>query len=138
MIVAKLLIFFLVTKTIEVRRINKSKGRGVFALKDFKVGEVIEKCPTINVTPKERKLCEKTILTYYIYPWRSVRSGSVVLGYGSIYNHSFDPNADWKQNFKEETMVYRALKPIKKGEEITVNYNGEPDDTTLIDWFKIE
>jgi hypothetical protein len=124
-------------KTIEVRR-TKSKGRGVFALKDFKKGEIIEKCPIINITPEERKHCEKTILNFYIYPWRSTRSGSVVLGYGSIYNHSFNPNADWKQNFKEENMIYRALKEIKKEEEILVNYNGEPDDDTPIDWFEVE
>ena len=59
----------------------------------------------------------------------------MVLGYGSIINHSFKPNADWKQNFKSNTMVYRAIKNIEKGEEITVNYNGEPDDQTPIDWF---
>lgn len=94
------------------RTINK--GRGVFALRDFQEGEIIESCPVINITPGERKKLEKTILTYYVYPWRSTRSGSVVLGYGSIYNHSFTPNADWKQNFKSEMMVYRAIKPIKK------------------------
>ncbi|MEK7061481.1 MAG: SET domain-containing protein, partial [Patescibacteria group bacterium] len=121
-------------KTIEVRRTTK-KGRGVFASKDFRQGEIIEKCPIINITPEERKHCEKTVLNYYIYPWRSTRSGSVVLGNGSIYNHSFNPNADWKQNFKEENMIYRALENIKKGDEITVNYNGEPDDPTPIDWF---
>lgn len=119
-----------------VKRIP-GKGRGVFALKDFKEGEIVESCPVINVTPKERKSCEKTILANYIYPWRSTRSGSIVLGYGSLYNHSFTPNADWKQNFKTESMVYRAIKPIKKGEEINVNYNGEPDDTTQIDWFDV-
>ena len=124
-------------KTIEVRRTTK-KGRGVFASKDFRQGEIIEKCPIINITPEERKHCEKTVLNYYIYPWRSTRSGSVVLGNGSIYNHSFNPNADWKQNFKEENMIYRALENIKKGDEITVNYNGEPDDPTPIDWFDVE
>ncbi len=31
-----------------------------------------------------------------------------------------------------------ALKEIKKEEEITVNYNGEPDDTTPINWFDVE
>lgn len=121
---------------IAVQKLPK-KGRGVFALKNFKEGEIIEKCPVINVTPTERKHCEKTILANYIYPWRSTLSGSVVLGYGSLYNHSFSPNADWKQNFKSEMMVYRALRDIEKGEEITVNYNGEPDDKTLIDWFEV-
>lgn len=118
---------------IEVKR-TKTMGRGVFATRDFKEGEVIEKAPIINLDSEERKSCEKTILNYYIYPWRSTRTGSVVLGYGSIYNHSFTPNADWKQNFKEKVMTYRALKPIKKGDEILVNYNGEPDDTRPIDW----
>lgn len=125
------------TGKVEVRRTQK-KGRGVFALKNIKPGEIVENCPVINITPKERKRVEKTIFNYYIYPWRSTRSGSLVLGYGSLYNHSFNPNADWKQNFKNESMVYRALRPIKKGEEVTVNYNGEPDDETEIDWFDVE
>ncbi|OGD61948.1 hypothetical protein A2160_01110 [Candidatus Beckwithbacteria bacterium RBG_13_42_9] len=121
---------------IEVKKI-RDKGRAVFALKNIKPGEIIESCPIIKITPRERKKCEKTILSYYIYPWRSTQSGSIVLGFGSIYNHSFNPNADWKQNFKTESMVYRAIRAIKKGEEITVNYNGEPDDLTPIDWFDV-
>jgi len=126
-----------VKKTIAVKQTAK-KGRGVFALKDFKAGETIESCPVINITPAERKRLEKTIFNYYIYPWRSTRSGCLVLGYGSIYNHSFEPNADWKQNFKTNCMIYRAIKPIKKGKEILVNYNGEPSDKTLIDWFEVK
>jgi len=129
--------FSVMQNNIEVKK-TKNRGRGVFALKNFKEGDLIEKAPVINVTPTERKHCEKTILAYYIYPWRSTRSGSVVLGYGSLYNHSFNPNADWKQNFKEGNMTYRALRNIKKGEEITVNYNGEPDDMTPVDWLTPE
>ena len=108
------------------------------ALKDFRTGEVIERAPVLIMTPKERQHCEKTILNHYIYPWRSTRGAAVVLGFGSIYNHSFSPNADWKQNFRDKVMVYRAIKPIKKGQEITVNYNGEPDDTSPIDWFEVK
>lgn len=114
------------------------KGRCVLAERDFKTGEIIESCPILSLTPTERKHCAKTLLNFYMYPWRSTRSASVVLGYGSLINHSFTPNADWKQNFKTETMVYRAIRPIKKGEEITVNYNGEPDDQTPIDWFEVK
>jgi uncharacterized protein len=125
-------------KVVAVQRISKLKERGVVALKDFKTGEIIESAPVINITAKERKHLEKTILAYYMYPWRSTRSGAVALGYGSIYNHSFNPNADWKQNFKTNAMVYRAIKPIKKGEEILINYNGEPDDMKEIDWFEVE
>lgn len=120
-------------KTIKFKETGK-KGRGVFALKDFKKGELIESCPVLTFTPKERKRLEKTLLNYYIYPWRSTRGASLALGYGCIYNHSYTPNADWKQNFKKMTMEYRAIKDIKSGEEILVNYNGEPDDTNEIDF----
>ena len=124
-------------KNVEVKK-TANKGRGVYALRDFKVGEIVEISPVLNITAKERKLLERTILAYYMYPWRSTRSGCIALGFGSLYNHSFSPNTDWKQNFKTNSMVYRAVKPIKKGEEITVNYNGEPNDLTEIDWFKVE
>ena len=124
-------------KTIIVRRTAK-KGLGVFALKDFKEGEIIESAPVLIFDTKGRKKLEKTLLSHYIYPWRSTRGAALILGYGSIYNHSFSPNADWKQNFKTKCMVYRAIKPIKKGEEITVNYNGEPGDTKPIDWFDVK
>jgi uncharacterized protein len=120
---------------IEVKRISSQKGKGVFAMKSFKPGDLIEKAPVLKLTPTERKQVEKTEMLRYVYPWRSTRSAAVVWGYGSIYNHSYEPNADWKQNFRDNTMVYKAIKPIKKGEEILVNYNGEPDDKTPIDWF---
>jgi len=123
-------------QTIIVRKTGK-KGWGVFALKDFDKGDMIERCPIIFIPAKERLLCEKTILDHYMYPWRSTRTGALVLGYGSIYNHSFTPNADWKQNFRTQKMEYSAVKPIKKGEEILVNYNGEPDNQDPIDWFTV-
>lgn len=123
-------------KNIAVRKVAK-KGLGVFALKDFKPGDIIESCPVLIFDTKGRKHLEKTLLSHYIYPWRSTRGAALVLGYGSVYNHSYSPNADWKQNFRSKSMVFRALKPIKRGQEILVNYNGEPDDKKPIDWFDV-
>jgi len=123
--------------SVEVRK-TKNKGNGVFALKNFKKGETIEICPVLTLNTKERKRCECTLLAFYMYPWRSTRSGAVVLGYGSIYNHSYEPNADWYPKTATENMTFKAIKPIKKGSEISVNYNGEPDDLTPIDWFEVE
>lgn len=124
-------------KTITIKKTSK-KGLGVFALKNFEAGEIIENAPVLIFSPTDRKNLEKTPMSHYIYPWRSTRGAAIAFGYGSIYNHSYSPNADWKQNFKTQSMVYRAIKPIKNGEEITVNYNGEPDEQTPIDWFEVK
>jgi len=41
-------------------------------------------------------------------------------------NHSCDPNCD---TYEEDRRIYiRAIRDIQPGEEITINYNGDPDD----------
>ena len=37
-------------------------------------------------------------------------------------------------NFDDETMQVRTVRDIKKGEELTINYNGDWNDATKI-WF---
>ncbi len=123
-----------ISPSVIVKR-TKTKGLGVFAGKDFQPGEIIETCPTVYIQTKERTFLENTILAYYIYPWTSTRCGVMVLGYGSIYNHSYTPNATWEQDFSNKTMIYRATSPIHKGEEILVNYNGDEDTQAPINWF---
>src|SRR3989344_6401411 len=107
---------------------TKDKGRGVFALKNFKKGEVVEECPVIPLTAKESLICEQTILEYYLYPWKGKKDGAVVLGYGLLYNHSFDPNASYYLKYPKKKIIYKAIRPVRKGEEILVNYNGDPKD----------
>ena len=110
---------------VEYRK-TKGKGRGVFALKSFEKGEVIEECPVIPLTTKESLICDQTVLEYYLYPWRGKKDGAVVLGYGFLYNHSFNPNTRYYLRFPQKKIIYKAIHPIKKGEEILVNYNGDP------------
>ena len=59
----------------------------------------------------------------------------IALGYGSMYNHSYEPNAKYKRNFSNQTITFVAIKPIKKREEITVNYNGDPINQEKV-WFE--
>ena len=37
-------------------------------------------------------------------------------------------------NFEEDTIVVKTVRIIEKGEELTINYNGDWDDKTKI-WF---
>lgn len=92
-------------------------GYGVFAGKPFKKGEKIEDCYFILSD------CEDDILMDYIFEARG--RSAVVLGYGSLYNHSDRPNAAYKLSIKRRIMTIKASRPIKKDEEIFVNYGNE-------------
>ncbi len=76
---------------------------------------------------------EKTILDHYCFDWGKDGSQlAVLLGLGSIYNHSYQPNARYVRKLEERIMQFVALRDIEVGEEICVNYNGKPDDGTEI------
>ncbi len=70
---------------------------------------------------------EKGLLTNYFFYYG--KQLALVLGYGSLYNHSYEPNATYVKEPSNGVVTFRAIRNIKAGEEITVNYNnGNPDD----------
>ena len=105
-------------------------GRGVFAAVGIKEGEVIERCPVIEMMePDIRARLNELSLRNYYFTWGEERErAAVALGYGSIYNHSFAPNACYIKRIPERRIEFIALKDIVKNEEILVNYNGDPAD----------
>ena len=116
---------------IEVKRI-KGKGRGVFARRPIRKGEVIERVPVI-VLPAE-EVVGGTTLASYAFKWGRGRA-ALALGYGSLYNHSYRPNARY-WDVGPQTKEFTALRDIEPGEEITVNYNGKPRSRSAV-WFEI-
>ena len=115
-----------------------NRGRGVFATKNYTPGETIEICPVIIMTPEESKYYDETILGNYLYEWKDENDAALILGYGLIYNHSYSPNAEYKRNFTNNEMLYVAIKNIDPGDEILVNYNGDPESQDKIDWFEVK
>ena len=111
-------------------------GRGVFAAEDIKRDEVIERCPVVIVPEEEVSDLRKTELRNYYFMWgddpRHHKAG-ICLGFGSLYNHTYSPNATYIKLIEENLIEFIALKDIAKDEEITVNYNhGDPDDKTTL------
>jgi len=100
------------------------KGRGVIAQRDFKKGEVLERAPVIVVPPSDVDKIHETMVDHYWYEWGEDGSFAIVGGYGSFYNHSFEPNADFFKDIPSLTMEYIVLRAIKAGEEVILNYNG--------------
>lgn len=113
-------------------------GRGVFAGVDIKKGELIERCPVIDVPKYDVSSLRESILVTYFYYFGKIKERLVIaLGFGSIYNHSYEPNAIYNENHKERVMDFAALKTIKKDEEITVNYSSGNLKNKNPLWFKV-
>ncbi len=108
---------------IEVRQI-RGKGRGVFARASIPKGTVIERVPVIVVPMREAvRDRRRSILMDHVFEWGSDLF-AIALGYASLYNHSYAPNAHVYAG--RLTHEFVALRNIQRGEEITFNYNGRP------------
>jgi SET domain-containing protein len=111
------------------------KGRGVFAGKAFGPGECIERVPVIVIPQVQLQDLEKTTLSYYTFSWGPEGSdAAIAAGFACCYNHSYEPNADYLKLVDLGFIDIVAIRFIRENEEITVNYNGSPNDRTPI-WF---
>ena len=112
-------------------------GRGVFARRTFKEGDLIERAPVIIVPHKQWSKLVSTVLSDYAFDWgEDDEDAAIALGYVSIYNHSYTPNAKLEEVPEDMVMEIVALERIEPGEEITINYNGDPTNRKPL-WFKV-
>ncbi|ETI68146.1 SET domain-containing protein [Neobacillus vireti] len=121
---------------IEIKTSTLSDGdlnRGVFATRDIAKGELIHQAPVIPYPNEEHVHIEKTLLADYAFEY-GVNHTAFVLGYGMLFNHSYEPNATYEINFPNHSFDFYAYKDIKAGEEILINYNGDEDDNEPL-WF---
>jgi hypothetical protein len=108
--------------------ISKSKilnaDRGVYARQDIKKGEIIERCPIIEVSKNDTSnLKESVLVTYFFYFGSNKERIAIALGFGSIYNHSYKPNTTYKIKPREKIIDFVAIDDIKKDDEITFDYS---------------
>jgi hypothetical protein len=102
-------------------------GRGVYANRSFKEGDVVETCPVLAGKDDEWGVSTED------YLFTTDDDTSVLpLGYGSLYNHRDDPSAIYDIDAKKKVMVVRAARPIRRGEEITVTYGDDWWDTRTL------
>lgn len=111
------------------------RGRGVFTTESIEDGELIEVCPMIVLEEQDTEKFDDTILFNYYFLWgNEEKQSALCLGFGSMYNHSYNPNAEYLMDFENNYIFVMACKSIAAGEEICFNYNGKPDDQTKV-WF---
>lgn len=110
-------------------------GRGVFTAAPIPEGSLIEICPVIVLPEEDLPIIHSTRLHDYYFLWGDDQLRcAIALGFGSLYNHAFDPNAIYMPEFEEGVISFHSLRDIEAGEEITVNYNGDPEDVNAV-WF---
>src|SRR4051794_31030843 len=95
---------------------TEQKGRGVFATRAIAAGDVVEHAPVIVIGPDEQRLVHKTVLNEYVFGWGDTIA--VVLGYGSLYNHSWDANMAYRKLLDDDLVEFVALRDIADGEEL--------------------
>ena len=99
------------------------RGQGVFAGRDIKKGELLERSPVIPVPAGEWTLVSQTVLRHYCYAWgKNHKDAALALGRGSLFSNSpGEPAAYYVNHLRDMVMVFFAARDITQGEEITVN-----------------
>jgi SET domain-containing protein len=114
---------------IEVKTSKLSDGefnRGVFATRDIAKGQLIHEAPVIPYPNEQHEHIEKTLLADYAFEYGANHT-ALLLGYGMLFNHSYQPNTYYELNFDNHTVDFFAFTDVKAGEELLINYNGEVD-----------
>lgn len=109
-------------------------GTGVFAGRAFRPGDSIVSNPVLVMPPDEWGALRETLLGGYVFAWGEDGPFAMALGLVSLCNHSYTPNAYYLQHLDEDRIELVAHHRIRRGEEVTINYNGDPDDDSPV-WF---
>lgn len=104
---------------------TKKYGRGLYATKNIKEGQVVEVSPVIVVDHDDREVITTTQLNIYVFSW-TYKKSALALGNGSLFNHSRNSNVTYKNSVKAKQIEFTALRNIKKGEQLFINYGYEP------------
>jgi len=96
-------------------------GRGVYTTRRFVKGESVESCPTLEL-PGDQVTGR---LGDYVFGSAEDESEVILLlGYGMLYNHSYEANCEYVQD-GPRTITFVTLRDVAPGEELTIDYGEE-------------
>lgn len=125
---------------VAVRHTGTPKGRGVFAGRDYGLGEMVETSPVAEIRCPWDELPGS--VKRVVYDWGYLLGDvdehlrCIALGAGSLFNHSKTPNLAYAADGDRQALVFTATREIKLGEEFTIDYNADikPGE---VDWFTL-
>jgi len=104
-------------------------GRGVFATTPISKGALIESAPVVFLSYEEKELIKHSpLFNYYFLINNATHPAVFGFGNSAFYNHSSKANCFYTFSIQRNIISFYAYRKIMKGEEITINYNGQPDD----------
>jgi uncharacterized protein len=110
-----------ITPPTSIRIGDTEHGRGVIAVAEIEKDETIEVCPVLELAEGDAN----GVLDDYTVSLGDGEAGAaLLLGYGSLYNHSEEPNAEYVA-LADDAYSFVALRSIAAGEEITISYGEE-------------
>lgn len=116
---------------------TEHKGNGVFTAEAISSENIIEVSPVIVMPSTDREHLDKTLLHDYIFEWGvNKEKCCMALGYIPMYNHSYTSNCEYFMDFDTDTIFVKTVRAIEPGEELTINYNGDWNDSTKV-WFDV-
>lgn len=114
---------------------SADRNRGVFTSQNIAEGTVIEISPVIVMSREERRILDQTLLHDYIFEWGAKKDQcAMAMGYVPVYNHSYRSNCEYEMDFDNASISIKAVRFIKAGEELFINYNGDWNDSKPV-WF---
>ena len=96
-------------------------GRGVFAARAFAKGDSVESCPTLEL-PEDSVT---GLLGDYVFgSGEGEHEVILLLGYGMLYNHSYEANCEYVQD-GPRVITFVTTRDVDAGEELTIDYGEE-------------
>lgn len=106
---------------------SKKYGRGLYATRNFKKGEIIEISPVVIVEKSDVHTIEATVLNLYVFEWNK-NTSALALGNGSLFNHSKRSNVSYMNSFRTKEIVFVTTRKIKKGQQLFIDYGYDPKE----------
>lgn len=113
----------------------RGKGRGVVAGRRFRRGDLVDAAPVVVIPAREWELIQQTVVGRFCFGWDDATgSVAVALSRMSLLNHSYTPNVVSEKHLRSRLIAFIGLRDIEIGEELTLNYNGDPGSREPLDF----
>ena len=102
-------------------------GHGIFATRTLAPDTTLEECPYLRIKADE---CAGSLDDYVFNLETAADNGqsdvySLVLGWGSLYNHAFNHNTEYWHDTDRDLIVFHTIKRVAAGQQLFVNYGKE-------------